>query len=80
MDNKHFIAVLVTLFVAIFGGLVWQTHQLDQRLARIVQRLASTESRMDRTQGSLSQRIDQFEKNFNARFADFKQEMRAARK
>ena len=67
------LALLVTLFIAIFGGLTWQTNQLDKRLEQI-------ERRIDVMERNLNTRIEQSEKNITARFEDFKQEMRATRK
>jgi predicted PurR-regulated permease PerM len=67
------IALIVTLFVAIAGGLAYLTTTIDKRIAQMEQ---SSNTRLE----MIEKRIDQSEKNITARFEDLKQEVRARRK
>lgn len=67
------IALLVTLFVAIAGGLAYLTTSIDKRIEQM-ERSSNTRFEM------LEKQIEQSEKNITARFEDLKQEVRAQRK
>ena len=67
------IALIVTLLVAIAGGLAYQTSAIDKRIEQI-EKSSNTRFEM------IERRIEQSEKNIIARFEDLKQEVRAQRK
>ena len=85
------IAVIVTLLVAIAGGLAYQTSAIDKRIEQM-ERSSNTRFEMiekqieqsDKNFGDrfeqLDKRIEQSDKNMAARFEDLKQEVRAQRK
>ena len=85
------IALMVTLLVAIGGGLAYQTSMIDKRFdqfeKRFVQsdknsgdRFEQIEKRIEQSERNMTQRFEDFEKNMAARFDDLKQEVRARRK
>lgn len=67
------IALVVTLLVAIAGGLAYQTSSIDKRIEQM-EKSSNTRFEM------IEKRIEQSEKNIIARFEDLKQEVRAQRK
>ena len=67
------IALIVTLLVAIAGGLAYQTSAIDKRIEQM-EKSSNTRFEM------IEKRIEQSEKNIIARFEDLKQEVRAQRK
>ena len=67
------IALIVTLLVAITGGLAYQTNAIDKRIEQMEK---SSNTRFE----LIDKRIEQSEKNIIARFEDLKQEVRAQRK
>jgi predicted PurR-regulated permease PerM len=67
------LALIVTLLVAIGGGLAYQTNAIDKRIEQL-ERSSNTRFEM------IEKRIEQSEKNITARFEDLKQEVRAQRK
>ena len=67
------IALIVTLLVAIAGGLAYQTSSIDKRIEQM-ERSSNTRFEM------IEKQIEQSEKNITARFEDLKQEVRAQRK
>ena len=74
------IAVIVTLLVAIGGGLAYQTSAIDKRIEQL-ERSSNTRFEMIEKQFErVEKRIDQSEKNIVARFEDLKQEVRSQRK
>ena len=70
------IALIVSLSIAIVGGLAYQTTMIDKRIDQIEKRFEQIDKRIDQ----LEQRIELSEKNITARFEDLKQEVRAQRK
>ena len=70
------IALIVSLSIAIVGGLAYQTAMIDKRIDQIEKRFEQIDKRIDQ----LGQRIELSEKNITARFEDLKQEVRAQRK
>ena len=67
------IALIVTLLVAIGGGLAYQTSMIDKRIQLL-------EKRIDQSEKNMTTRFEDSEKNITARFEDLKQEVRAQRK
>ena len=67
------IALIVSLCLAIAGGLAYQTSAIDKRIEQMEK---SSNTRFE----LIEQRIEQSEKNITARFEDLKQEVRAQRK
>jgi len=63
------IALIVSLCLAIAGGLAYQTSMIDKRIEQIEKRIEQ-----------VNKRIELSEKNITTRFEDFKQEIRAQRK
>jgi predicted PurR-regulated permease PerM len=85
------IAVIVTLLVAIAGGLAYQTSAIDKRIEQMERssntRFEIIEKRFEQSDKNfgdrfeqLEKRIEQSDKNMAARFEDLKQEVRAQRK
>jgi F0F1-type ATP synthase membrane subunit b/b' len=81
------IALIVSLCVAIGGGLAYQTSMIDKRIDQIDKRIEQIDKRFDQSDKNSSdrfemieKRIEQSEKNITARFEDLKQEVRAQRK
>jgi len=78
------IALLVTLFIAIAGGLAYQTSAIDKRIEQMEKRIEQSEknmtSRFDDLDRNMTTRFEDFEKNMTSRFEDLKQEVRAQRK
>ena len=85
------IAVIVTLLVAIGGGLAYQTSAIDKRIEQMERssntRFEMIEKRFEQSDKNfgdrfeqLEKRIEQSDKNMAARFEDLKQEVRAQRK
>ena len=85
------IAVIVTLLVAIAGGLAYQTSAIDKRIEQMERssntRYEQIEKRFEQSDKNfgdrfeqLEKRIEQSDKNMAARFEDLKQEVRALRK
>ena len=67
------IALIVTLLVAIGGGLAYQTSMIDKRIEQM-------EKRIEQSDKNMTARFEDIEKNLTARFEDLKQEVRAQRK
>ncbi len=85
------IALIVTLLVAVGGGLAYQTSVIDKRFEQIEKRFELSdknhsdrfeqiERRIDQSEKNMTGRFEDFEKNMTARFEDLKQEVRARRK
>jgi predicted PurR-regulated permease PerM len=78
------IALIVTLLVAIGGGLAYQTSAIDKRIEQMERssntRFEMIEKRIDQSEKNMTGRFEDFEKNITARFEDLKQEVRARRK
>ena len=78
------IALLVTLFVAIAGGLAYLTSSVDKRIEQMERssntRFEMIEKRIDQSEKNMTARFEDLEKNITARFEDLKQEVRAQRK
>ena len=78
------IALLVTLFMAIAGGLAYLTTSIDKRIEQMERssnaRLEMLEKRIDQSDRNMTGRLEDLEKNITARFEDLKQEVRAQRK
>ena len=78
------IAVIVTLLVAIAGGLAYQTSAIDKRIEQLERssntRFEMIEKRIDESAKNMTSRFEDLEKNMGARFEDLKQEVRAQRK
>ena len=85
------IALIVTLLVAVGGGLAYQTSVIDQRFEQIEKRFELSdknhsdrfeqiERRIEQSEKNMTGRFEDFEKNMTARFEDLKQEVRAQRK
>ena len=78
------IALIVTLLVAIAGGLAYQTSAIDKRIEQMEKssntRFEMIEKRIEQSEKNISARFEDFEKNITARFEDLKQEVRAQRK
>ena len=67
------IALIVSLCLAIAGGLAYQTSVIDKRFEQIDKRIGQSER-------NINARFEDLEKNITARFEDLKQEVRAQRK
>ena len=72
------IALMVTLLVAIGGGLAYQTNLIDKRFEQFEKRFEHVENRFEQSDKKfgdrfeqLEKRIDQSEKNMTRRFEDF---------
>ena len=85
------IALIVTLLVAVGGGLAYQTSVIDKRFEQIERRFELSdknhsdrfeqiERRIEQSEKNMTGRFEDFEKNMTARFEDLKQEVRAQRK
>jgi peptidoglycan hydrolase CwlO-like protein len=74
------IALIVTLLVAIGGGLAYQTSMIDKRIEQIEKRFEQADKSFGDRFEQLEKRIEQSERNITARFEDLKQEVRAQRK
>lgn len=78
------IALIVTLVVAIAGGLAYQTSMIDKRIEQLEKssnvRFELIEKRIDQSEKNMTTRFEDSEKNITARFEDLKQEVRAQRK
>ena len=74
------IALIVSLCLAIAGGLAYQTNVIDRRFEQIEKRCEQVERRIELSEKNINARLEQSEKNINARFEDLKQEVRAQRK
>jgi len=74
------IALIVSLCLAIAGGLAYQTNVIDRRFEQIEKRFEQVERRIELSEKNINARLEQSEKNINARFEDLKQEVRAQRK
>ena len=89
------IAVIVTLLVAIAGGLAYQTSAIDKRIEqmerssntrfemiekRIDESAKNMTSRFEDLEKNMTSRFEDLEKNMSLRFEDLKQEVRAQRK
>jgi F0F1-type ATP synthase membrane subunit b/b' len=78
------IALIVSLCLAIAGGLAYQTSVIDKRFEQIEKSIEQSEknmsSRFEQSEKNMSARFEDFEKNITARFEDLKQEVRAQRK
>jgi len=85
------IALIVTLLVAVGGGLAYQTSVIDKRFEQIEKRFELSdknhsdrfeqiERRIEQSEKNMNGRFEDFEKNMTARFEDLKQEVRARRK
>lgn len=77
------IALIVTLLLAISGGLAYQTTAIDKRIEQLDR---SSSTRFDDRKKDRAVREDydwafeDFERNITARFEDLKQEVRTQRK
>jgi predicted PurR-regulated permease PerM len=75
------IALIVTLLVAIAGGLAYQTSAIDKRIEQMERssntRFEMIEKRIDESAKNMTSRFEDLEKNMGARFEDLKQEVRA---
>ena len=85
------IALIVTLLVAIGGGLAYQTSMIDKRIEQLERssntRFEMIEKRFQQTDKNIGERFDQIdkrieqsEKNITARFEDLEQEVRGGRR
>jgi predicted PurR-regulated permease PerM len=78
------IALIVTLLVAIAGGLAYQTSMIDKRIEQMEKssnmRFEMIEKRIEQSEKNINARFEDLEKNIIARFEDLKQEVRAQRK
>ena len=85
------IALIVTLLVAVGGGLAHQTSVIDKRFEQIEKRFELSdknhsdrfeqiEKRIEQSEKNITARFEDFEENMSARFEDLKQEVRARRK
>ena len=74
------IALIVSLCLAIAGGLAYQTSMIDKRFEQIEKRFEQVENRIEQSEKNINARFEQSEKNIIARFEDLKQEVRAQRK
>jgi F0F1-type ATP synthase membrane subunit b/b' len=85
------IALIVTLFVAIAGGLAYQTGMIDKRIDQIDKRFEQfdknssdrfemLQQRIEQSEKNMTTRFEDLEKNMTARFEDLKQDVRARRK
>ena len=74
------IALVVSLCLAIAGGLAYQTSMIDKRFEQIEKRFEQVENRIEQSEKNINARFEQSEKNIIARFEDLKQEVVAQRK
>ena len=78
------IALIVSLCVAIAGGLAYQTSAINKRIEHMETssntRFEMLEKRIDQSEKNMTVRFEDLEKNLTARFEDLKQEVRAQRK
>ncbi len=78
------IAVIVTLLVAIAGGLAYQTSAIDKRIEQMEKssntRFEMIEKRIEQSEKNITGRFEDLGKNMTARFEDLKQEVRAQRR
>ncbi len=78
------IALIVSLCLAIIGGLAYQTTMLEKRIEQLErsqnQRADAIEKRIEQSEKNMILLLQQTEKNLTARFEDLKQEVRAQRK
>jgi hypothetical protein len=79
------IALIVTLLLAISGGLAYQTTAIDKRIEQLDRssstRFETIEKRIERSaEKTMTGRFEDFERNITARFEDLKQEVRTQRK
>jgi predicted PurR-regulated permease PerM len=74
------IAVIVTLLVAIGGGLAYQTSAIDKRIEQMEKSSNMRFEMIEKQFEQVEKRVDQSEKNIIARFEDLKQEVRTQRK
>ncbi|HWO02416.1 MAG TPA: hypothetical protein VNS63_24435 [Blastocatellia bacterium] len=74
------IGLIVSLCLAIAGGLAYQTNVIDKRFEQIENRIEQSEKNMSARFEQIENRIEQSEKHMTARFEDLKQEVRAQRK
>jgi hypothetical protein len=78
------IALIVTLLVAIAGGLAYQTNMMDKCIEQLEKtsntRFELIEKRIDQSEQNITSRFEDLERNMAARFEDLKQEVRAQRK
>ena len=81
------IALIVTLLVAIGGGLAYQTSMIDKRIEQLERssnaRFEMLEQRFEQVDKNFDQiykRIEQSEKYITSRFEDLKQEVRGRRR
>ena len=81
------VALIVTLLVAIGGGLAYQTSMIDKRIEQL-ERSSNTRFEMlekrfeqvDKNFDQIYERIEQSEKYITSRFEDLKQEVRGRRR
>lgn len=74
------IALIVSLCLAIAGGLAYQTSVIDKRFEHTEKRIEQSDKNITSRIEQIEKRIEQSEKNMTARFEDLKQEVRAQRK
>jgi hypothetical protein len=78
------IALIVTLLLAISGGLAYQTTAIDKRIEQLDRssntRFETIEKRIEQSEKTMTGRFGDFEKNVTARFEDLRQEVRTQRK
>ncbi len=78
------IALIVSLCLAIAGGLAYQTSAIDKRIDQMEKssntRFEMIEKRIEQSETNMSARFEDLEKNITSRFEDLKQEVRAQRK
>jgi F0F1-type ATP synthase membrane subunit b/b' len=78
------IALIVSLCLAIAGGLAYQTNVIDKRFEQIEKRIEQSEknisARFEQSEKNISARFEDLERNITSRFEDLKQEVRAQRK
>src|SRR5438132_9213609 len=78
------IALIVTLLVAIAGGLAYQTSSIDKRIEQMERssntRFEMIEKQIEQSEKNMTARFEDLEKNMTSRFEDLKQEVRAQRK
>jgi len=78
------IALIVSLCLAIAGGLAYQTNVIDKRFEQMENssnsRFEQIEKRIEQSERNINARFEDLEKNITAHFEDLKQEVRAQRK
>jgi peptidoglycan hydrolase CwlO-like protein len=78
------IALVISICMAIVGGLAYQTSVLNNRFEQIEKRWKESDekfaARSELSEENLNTHIEQSEKNIISRFEDLKQEVRAQRK